>query len=218
MAAVADYLTTIKIGGTTTAVTAAATTNTSGNIYQITTAARRVIDPGVAVTVKDGGVAITSGVTIDPLFGIITLASPAGGAVTVDYSYIPLLTLASCREYKFSMSRQGLDSTNHDTGLYHTRIPGLVDMSGSLSTFEIQSYDHDPGAGTAVLLTLINSGTPVLLERTPSGGSILRAWVLLSSLENGGAVADLNDLAVAFELAARTITGRTDVAGVSLGS
>ena len=55
MAPRAGYATVLEVGGTSTAFTGEATTNTTGNTYQITNSAKRVLDPAAAVTVKDGG-------------------------------------------------------------------------------------------------------------------------------------------------------------------
>src|SRR4051812_9843924 len=96
----AAYATTVEITGTSTAIVAEACALVTGTTYQITNTARRVLDPAVAVTVKDGGVAIpAANVDIDYLFGKFTLTAPPGGAVTVDASYLPALPLAECESY-----------------------------------------------------------------------------------------------------------------------
>ena len=84
--------------GTSTSMTAEATTLVTGKTYRMTNAAKRMLDPSVAVTVDDGGVPIASAniESIDYLHGIIVLDSgyTPSGAITVDANYLPLSQIA----------------------------------------------------------------------------------------------------------------------------
>lgn len=106
----------LSVTGTPTATTAEATTNTTGNSYQITDVDRRIIDPRVAPVVKENGVTTVQTVTIDHLFGTVTFAGAATAPVTVDYTYLPANEVGRGRSFTLSESRQILDKTGFSYG------------------------------------------------------------------------------------------------------
>lgn len=217
--ATAANLTTLEIQGTSTAMTAEACSLVAGTTYQVTNSAKRILDPGVAVTVKDGGVAIAADqVTIDYLFGKFTLSGAPGGAVTVDASYIPPVTLAECSSFEVEGSANLLpDSVFGDT--FVGRTAGLKTAKATVTTFAAPQYDHDTGAGTKVIETLREAGTPVLLSVRPGGsGDYFRGWFLIQDTKPSSDVDGLAQLTISLESAARTGTGQSEGAAFGWGT
>lgn len=205
--ALAAHSSTVKIPGTSTAFTGGATTLVSGTTYQLNTAAQRVLDPAVAVTVKDGGtpVAVTS---VDYLFGKVTLASAPAGAVTVDANYLPLVSVAAVRDISIKTSATVLDKTTHDDGSTRTRMRGLTDWEATLTALTTRSTDFDGDAGVQTLNS--NFGNAVLLEFRPGGtGDYFRGWGVLEALDDKAAVDALHEISVAIKGAARSGTAGT---------
>lgn len=181
--------TTIKAGGTPTALTNEATTEVTANtVFQITDAAKRVLDPDTALVVEvdDGGgyaAADAADYTVDYMFGKVTFAAALGASDTVRVSgkYVPLLTAAGGVDFEIDDSGNLLDDTEFgDT--WRSRFLGLQEASGSFTLLNPLQLDLDGGAGTTKLRTHQRAGTKVLLEYRP-GGSVdyWRAWVFLSN-------------------------------------
>ena len=122
---VAGYLATLSVGGTSTATTAEATSlfssalGAANTVRQITNTAKRCIDPAVAVVVKDGaGTVADTSYVIDYLYGKIRFLSyTPSGVITVDCSYIPLLTVSGVRAITISMDRDDIDATTLSNGV-----------------------------------------------------------------------------------------------------
>lgn len=169
---------TLKVGGTSTAVTGEACTNTTGNSYQINTAAKRVWDPAVTPVAYDGGVpaAVDS---VDYLFGIVTLSAPPGGAVTVDVNYIPLLDVAQGKGISLKTTTDALDASvfGSQDRVY---IAGLRTKTATINTLDTLSTDLDPGAGSWKWATRID-GVAYLVEIDfdGSGANVNRFWSLI---------------------------------------
>lgn len=181
----AGYSAKLYRSGTSTSMTAEATTLVTGKTYRITNAAKRMLDPTVAVTVDDGGVPIAAVniESIDYLHGIIVLDAgyTPGGAVTVDANYLPLSQIADVYTASFSTMRTMLDDTVYeDTTI--SRKAGLSDVSGSFAV-----YDE----GATAISQLLEDGTVLYLTFMPTGSGEtdhLRARVLLESEDTGAAV------------------------------
>ncbi len=218
--ATAAYPTTVKIPGTSTVFTGAVTALTTGTSYQITDPVKRIIDPAVAVTVYDGASPLAhTAFVVDYLFGIVTLSGAPAGAVTVDGSYLPMLTLAEARDFSISASADLIDSTVFASTGVKLKMAGLKDFSVSIEALQLVSYDNDPGGGTQKIATLFDAGTPVLLEIRPSGaGDYFRGWTVIESYEKKGAVAGLIELSISLTGSARTGTGQTESATFGWGS
>lgn len=215
----AAHPTTIKIPGTSTAMVDQPCSLVSGTTYRITDAAKRVLDPDAAVTVKDGGVAVAAAdYTVDPLFGTVTLDSAPGGAVTISASYLPLLTVGTARGFGIQASRTVLDDTTFGD-LAKAKLLGLADGSVSLDLLEDLLEDHDPGAGARTLGDYLAQGLPVLVEIHPgAAGPYFRGWYVAESQEVAGEVDDLVTASLSLTCSARTITGRQDAASFGWGT
>jgi len=110
---IAGYNASVFVSGTSTATTGEATTNTSGDIYQITDTDKQIMDPDVTPVVYDGvSVISASTYTINYLEGTISLGSTPAGAVTVDYN-----SMTDSSKGAFLLNRQ-LEGT-HITRLSH---------------------------------------------------------------------------------------------------
>ena len=105
-----------EVSGTAVAMTAEACSLVSGTTYQVTNAAKRIIDPATAVTVKDAGTPIAAAnVTIDYLFGLFTPGQRPGWRVTVDASYLPTTTIAEAKSVDLNVAVDLVDSTSFDS-------------------------------------------------------------------------------------------------------
>lgn len=218
----------VRLAGTATAFTNAATTKlTSNTVYQITTTANRILDPSAAITVEvdaDGAgaggysTASASSYTVDYLFGRITFSSDQGASalVRVSGSYLPLHTVAESRSISINSSRTELEKTllGDEVKSY---LLGLKSAEGELGGLFIGTDDLDSGAGSLVLETLHDDGTPKLLE-AQFGSVYWRGWVLLKGINRGASVDDLVTSAIQWRTAAQKGNGRSDYAGHGIGT
>lgn len=226
MAPSATYTSVVKLSGTTTAFTNEATTAVSaGTVYQITNTSKRIVDPDVAITVKDGGVTVAATLyTFDYLFGIVTFSGySAAGAVTVDGSYLPTHTVTDARMSSVSMQVGLVDSTSYDSASASSGskrfTPTLKTASGEVEILDILQTDLDAGAGSVVIETLADGRTPVLLEQAlGSSGKYFRAWVLFEGLDRALSVEDLANKKVKWRATAKVGSGQTEGASFGIGS
>lgn len=201
----------LKKSGASSAMANEPMTSLGGGAYQITSTARRVVDPAVAVVVEDAAVPVASNLwRFDYLFGIVTFSgySP-GGAITVDANYLATADAAEVRSVALSMARdQGDDTVMGDAA--RSKLPLLKDLTGSASVLAHPSVDW---------LALMNAGTPVLLEFRPaSTGEFFRAWVLVSGFDEGATFDGLVETTVNFEGASRAAATDGDGAAFGWGS
>jgi hypothetical protein len=183
--ATAGYSAKLYRSGTSTSMTAEATTLVTGKTYRITNAAKRMLDPAVAVVVDDGGSPVSASdiLSIDYLHGLVTFdpSYTVSGAITFDANYLPLSQIADVYTASFSTSVMTLDDTVYeDTAV--SRKAGLKDLSGSFS-----AYDE---AATAIS-SLMAAGTVLYLTWMQTGSATadhLRARVLLESEDASVAV------------------------------
>lgn len=204
--AVAGYGTTVKVSGQANAVTNEATSSLGGGVYQVTNTARRIWDPNVAITIKDGGVTVGAGFySYDYLFGKVTFSgySP-GGAITVDGSYLSMLPVAEVRSHSLSIERELLESTTYDaTDGWRRRIAGLLDVSGEVECLAQPTADLDAGlGGDQSLRSFLLNGTPKLVE-FGYGGKLMRGWVLLESEKSASEFDGLVSFNVSFKAASQ---------------
>ncbi len=190
MAATAGFNTALKVGGTSTAFTGEATTNTTGDSYQITNTAKRVLDPTVAITVYDGVTPVVPTV-IDWLFGVVTLPAPPVGAVTIDGSYIPLLTVAQGQAATTDTSVDALDAS-----VFGSRdrvfVAGLRTLTIELETLDTLDTDLD-SSGDTWTWNAKASGVAILVQVdwAGDGANLSRCWSLISGTSVGSVVDDL---------------------------
>lgn len=191
----------LKISGVPVGVVAEACTSLGAGAYQITNAARRIMDPASAFVFKDGGVAIpVANITLlDALFGKVTFNPAPAGAVTVDFSYVPVATLTETKGASFSADAGLVDSTTFDANGVRKRKATLKDCSGSVQMLSTLLDDIDPvTVGGQTLFTVITNGTPKLLE-LQLGTIYIRAWVLFAGAEEGAEVSALVETSLEFQ-------------------
>lgn len=199
------------VSGVSTSFTGEATTNTTGNEYQVNTATRRVLDPSVARVWKDGGSAIDAAniVSEDLLFGKVVLASPPGGAVTLDASYLPRALVAYVKSVKGTIKADALDVTDLHADGYRKRILGQIDFSGSVELFDdLQTDLYTDGDNTPEFQAFLMTRVPKLLEIDPdgTGTGVLRAWVVFDSEEMMLDPAQVMTSTINFMLASQSTT------------
>lgn len=198
----------LKLSGTSTAFTGEATTNTTGNTYQITDTTKWALDPTAAVTVYDTGVPVAAGnVTVDFLFGKVTLSAPPGGAVTVDGSYLPLWAVAEARGFEVNMTGAMLEDTVMSSSTtVRSRMLGLLDALGSVSSLDPLTTDIDSGGTTLKPESVFQAGTPILLEIAPASGLKFRGWVLFDTAKVSGSWDALVEGTLNWQAIGRTAT------------
>lgn len=183
-------------------MSAEATTSLGGNSYQITSAARRCVNPDADFSVLDTGATVAySGIaSVNWAFGIFTLGSAPGGAVTVNGEYFPLTTssedVAEGKSFSVSLNTDLLDTTVWGNE-FHTRLAGLKDAEVSLSVIS------SPTAYSAAYSAYEN-GTRLCLEfdpdRSTSSNEVFRIFGRLDSVERTGAVEGLIESTITFKV------------------
>lgn len=220
MPAFAAFTTTVKVPGAAVSFTAEATTNTTGNVYQINTSVKRLLDPAVAITVKDGGtpIAATGISAIDWFTGKITLASPPGGAVTVDASYRPMLAVLLARSAEVSTELASIDVTTFDDVGEYRGLGGEHKASGEFQILDMFDTDLDSGAGTVKLESLLTGRTVALVEYGyNSAANFFRSWALLMGLMQGSTPKDVIGGTVKWTSCAQQATSFPGLVAASFG-
>lgn len=195
----AAFSTTIKAGGPSASLTNEACTEvTAGFVFQITNAAKRILDPSEDVTVDvDGVEADPDDYVVDYLFGKVTFSADQGGGNTVRVtagSYLTPVAVAQAKEFELTVSQQVEDASYFVSDGFARKLATLRDASGSVSTLTtLQTELASGGAGDSTILSeKLTGGTPFLLEIHPSAtGDKFRAWVLLESAEESGSATGL---------------------------
>jgi len=199
---------TVKVSGTPTGMVAEATTEVTANVlFQITAAAKRIIDPDAALTVLVNAAPVTTGFVVDYLFGTVTFDPPlTSDVVTLTGNYLPTLAVLDAREFSVVMSRLLADSTVFKTSPHRTRQALLKDASGSIGTLAALHDDLDPGGGSVKLIDLLADGTRKLLEVVfGNSGYAFRAWILFESEEVNGVRDDLVNSSLGWQLAGSSL-------------
>lgn len=211
----AGYLTTVKVTGTSTAFTGAATTSLGSNRYQITDTTKRILDPAAGITVRDGvTVLAATAYSVNYLFGIVTLNAAPAGAVTVDGSYLPTLAVAEARSCSVNPTRAELDSGIFGEDYSKFEL-GKKTADGSLE--QLQLFDVDFGGGVT-WQTLQNGSTPKLLEVGLGGSRFFRAWVLLPGLSAEAPADGLVTGTVNFKSVVQYAAGRSERVSFGFGA
>lgn len=162
---VSGYIATLKKQGTPTTMTGETTTLVSGKTYQITSAAKRVLDYATAITVSDAATDKTSEVeSIDYLSGTVTFKSTytPTGPITITGKYTPLVAIAKGKSFSLTQNAAEIDTTDYETaagnGGWRTFKPGL--RTAGLEVGGI--YDVTNGAKDALVAKL-----PFIIEISP---------------------------------------------------
>lgn len=171
---IAGYDTEILLSGSGLALTNEACTNTTGDVFQITDAAKRALDPTAVITVKANGITVSPELyTLDRLFGRVSFLSTPAAPVTVSGTYLPMTAVATATGGKFSRKATNTDVTPLNTPNRHVlRQQILKDVSGSITRFETMD---------ALFSAALLAGAMVVVQRNYAGAPFERAWVILES-------------------------------------
>lgn len=191
---IAAFTSALRVNGAANAVVNEACSNLGGGRYQVTNTARRVWDPAVAVTVKDGGVTVSALLySFNYLFGIVTFVgySPSG-AVTVDGSWASMVSVAEGRAFEFSPTCDLVDSSIFGNA-FKSKLNTLRDVMASMEVLSSPFLDLDGvTGGTQSLVSFLENATVKVFEvNLNSGAQYLRAFVNFDSIKIAAAVTDL---------------------------
>jgi len=203
MPAIAGYLTTLKVTGTTTTMSSEAmsTNSTVANTYKIDAAAKAIWGRDLSFTFYEatttaGRVAVAASAisSIDYLFGKVTFGSTRAEPVTVSGGYLPATNAAGANTYNMVQSGEMLDDTDFTSTGWRSRVRGLKDVSLTVSRWDSIDLDY---------YNLIDSGAAVVMEVRPGGtGSSVaaRGFYKIESDAHSGDVASLEASELSFML------------------
>jgi hypothetical protein len=190
MAAIAGKRAKVLLTGTGIAMTGEATTTSDNKNYQITNTVKRILSQNGTVVVKNSGTVVSSGYTLNRLNGTVTFATATTRTITVDATYLPTVEAINAFDCSYSIDADNQDVTVFSKD-YIVREQGLIDFSGSLTQYSIDSTYQN----------ILTAGNPVVLEISSNRSSSydIRAWVILSSVEESGSVDGIMEEALEFE-------------------
>jgi len=204
MAELAGHLSRVRMTGTATTMTGEATSSLGGNVFRITNAARRIIDPDTALVVLDDGVPMSAAdiVAVDLLFGKVTLDGDyePDGDITITGKFLPTAVIANATGWEWNSSRVEENSTRlGDT--HRRRLLGIHDVEGTITGLHL--VEDTVGADT--IEDKFDSGAAFVLEIDPDGaGAYLhRALVKFPSLTSSAAREGLVEATINWSLAKR---------------
>lgn len=194
--ATAGYLATISVTGASTTMTGEATTNTAGTSFQITATARRIVDPAVAIVIKDGGSAWGGTFTFDYLNGIVTLSGAPTGSVTIDGAFLPARQISQAYELDVSLSASLPDSSLLGSE-FTQRTRALGDITGSLTCYDTgtQTYTDVDLVGA-----LTDGSTKVVDIQWNGGTNYLRFFAMFESVEASASVDGVQSATASFSM------------------
>ncbi|MBC8587111.1 hypothetical protein [Paratissierella segnis] len=127
----------VKISGDAVVATGLSTITSDNQTYQIEDTLKQVIKENTPVTIYDNGVVTSEKYTIDRLNGKIEFETiDATRIITIDCTYLPLMTVAEAHTADFNDEVETLDATTFKCN-YRKRIFGLQYAYGTLSHFNI---------------------------------------------------------------------------------
>lgn len=190
----------VKVPGVAVTLTNEACGDTGDHqTYQITNAAKRVIDRATTLVVKVGGSVTGESYTFNRLTGKITFATVnAGrGAVTVSGAYLPLNVAVGASDFRFTLAQPALEDTDFDgantTGGFSTCQSGIKTLSGSIGR-RLQVAD-------TVLRDALITGDPIVIEFfvDRSGAHDMICWALLTQDSVEQALNDIQGATIEFK-------------------
>ena len=116
--AIVGYNASVSVTGTPTAMTAEAmtTNSTVANTYKITSGTKNIWDRTAAVSFASSTGALTTAtvvsITVDYLFGKVTLGAAVTPPVTVTGTYLPTAVAAGAHSFSLDLGRELLDDTD----------------------------------------------------------------------------------------------------------
>lgn len=196
----AGYQATVKKAGTATAMTGEAMTLVSGKTYQVTDAAKRLLDRNDTFVVYDNGVDHTADVaSYNYLMGEVTFDSSytVTGPVTIDGDYLPLSDLGTGNAFTLTQSADAVETSDFATvqgnGGFRTFQPGLRTAQIELSAFYTIAAD---------LRADLQARDEVIIEINPDGNSksLARGFFKVVNEGQSGDVGALEEESITFSL------------------
>ncbi len=228
MAAIAAHLCRLYMTGTSSPATSGALNDLGGGFsWQIPKSGnKQILDPSYAHSFDDGVSTVPHG-TIDHLFGIVNTPSGESAVNIQDIKYLPKYEVGTVTDFSISVSSDILDRSTMDGGTFRDKMNGLIDLSGSLTLLETPNQDYNttvtppPELGEIKLFDLLSDGTPKVLEIKfdPDSNQVFRAFIIIESYENTGAVDGLVETSISFQgaLQSTSETGTTTGSAYSFG-
>jgi hypothetical protein len=128
----------IKTPGVTTVFTSESMTSTGTATYFITDRDKSIWDRSVTPTFTDAGIAIstTSIVSIDYLFGRVTLTGAAASSVCVSGNYMPMVERTGFNSHSLTIGGEVGDYTTYENNDgFKRRSQGILDVTMELGGF-----------------------------------------------------------------------------------
>lgn len=186
----------VKASGTPVVITGEACTGLGGSVWQVTSAARRILDPATALVVKDGAATVSASLySFDYLFGKVTFSGyTPSGAITINAAYLPLLALAEVKAWNLDMKVDLADVTTFDSAGVKQKLALLEEWSLNFDFLANPMVDLDGvAAGTQSLTTWRDNGTPKLIElKLSTTPHYWRGWGLFDTGSFKASQADVN--------------------------
>ena len=198
----AGYAASVQKSGTSTGFTGEATTNTSGNVWRLNDATKRVLDREVALVWYDNGVPIVAGdiTSVDFLFGEVTFTGSKSGPITVDGSYMPMTEVAGANSFNLNRTSQVLDDSDTSNVGYHTKKTALLDASVSVSRWDDIQY---------TFTDLLEARIPMVIDIIPGNSHHYKGWFVVESDNKTFDVNALLGATTSFQLAGDDEIGKT---------
>ncbi len=211
----AGFRCSIKRGGVPTTTVSEAFTNVTGNVYQITSDAKRLLDPTASWHLSDGAgtISYASVATIDFMFGEVVVPG-VSGTLRFTGTYIPLGSDASTvvgEAYSHTLTESSTlnDKTSYSaTTGFRKRIYGLADAQVSFDLF-LNATDFPR------LATLHSNAQLCYLEIASGYSPVFRGIGLIDSLERTADVDGIVEASVSWQLAAQRDANTGYVIGYS---
>lgn len=181
----------VRVPGTPTALTDEATTpDAQYKVYQITDPTKQVLDPTAPITVKKNGTTVTSGYTIDRLFGKVKFSSPLqpSDTVTITGQYLPMADAAQAYQFTLTSNVLGEESTVFGQKYVSREVVGR-DHSVSFTQWLVVDNDW---------IDKLQADNIVVVE-IKMGAGIRRMWAVIAADEISGQVRSLQSEALQFQ-------------------
>ena len=195
----------VKVSGTPASLIAEPTEVVTANkVYRIADSAKRVLSPTATITVDDDGTPTVEGYGLNRLLSRVTFfITQARGTITIDGTYLPMVTAAECKTYRYSLQANNPDASVMGTAAankWRKRLQALKTVAGSLGQWYIDS---------AYIDYLINDDTKVLEFYSDNLGNFdVKMWAKLNAAGIVAQIEGLVDESVEFE-GTKDAEGRT---------
>ena len=172
-----------------------ATTTSDNKTYQITNAAKRILDFDTPVIVKDGA-AVVTGYKVNRISGEITFPTAVVRTITVSGSYVTLTTIAEAKEFSFDGTTEVGDATVF-TETNKKYLPMLATATATITQF----YDVD-----GFFLTMLFDNTVKVIELYPDGGGDpFRFYARVSADSVTSSISELTNESITLQITDRMV-------------